>query len=233
MDAIKAVTFDYFGTLVDVDAGGTAGMTEVLSRLGRDDLDAAALYQDWDMRTVQLYRSSAYRRYREVAAEALAATLAGAGAGAGSERLDTDRLAVLTDTLLTGLVEQAPPHPEVPEILALLAARYPLMPITNMDSDLFARSRLASFFPSVTTAEMARAYKPSERIFRLALERLALAPGEVLHASLASWADIDGAKPLGMRVAWINRTQDRLGPWQPRPDHEFADLTGLREVLAF
>ncbi|KAA0575193.1 HAD hydrolase-like protein [Azospirillum sp. B21] len=228
MDAIKAVTFDYFGTLVDVDAGGTAGMAQVLSRLGRDDLDAAAFYLDWDVRTVQLYRSSAYRRYREVAAEALAATLA----GGGIERLDAAQLPALTDTLLTGLVEQAPPHPEVPEILALLAAKYPLMPITNMDSDLFARSRLASFFPSVTTAEMARAYKPSERIFRLALERLALAPAEVLHASLASWADIDGAKPLGMRVAWINRTQDRLGPWQPRPDHEFADLSGLREVLA-
>lgn len=229
MDAIKAVTFDYFGTLVDVDAGGTAGMAQVLSRLGRGDLDAAALYLDWDVRNVQLYRSSAYRRYREVAAEALAATLTEAGIG----QVDADRLPSLTDTLLTGLVEQAPPHPEVQEILALLAAKYPLMPITNMDSDLFARSRLASFFPSVTTAEMARAYKPSERIFRLALERLALAPGEVLHASLASWADIDGAKPLGMRVAWINRTRDRLGPWQPRPDHEFADLTGLREVLAF
>ncbi|CAO3360724.1 HAD family hydrolase [Azospirillum palustre] len=229
MDAIKAVTFDYFGTLVDVDAGGTAGMAQVLSRLDRGDLDAAALYLDWDVRNVQLYRSSAYRRYREVAAEALAATLAEAGIG----QVDADRLPSLTDTLLTGLVEQAPPHPEAPEILALLAAKYPLMPITNMDSDLFARSRLASFFASVTTAEMARAYKPSERIFRLALERLALAPGEVLHASLASWADIDGAKPLGMRVAWINRTRDRLGPWQPRPDHEFADLTGLRKVLAF
>ena len=228
MDAIKAVTFDYFGTLVDVDTGGTAGMAQVLFSLGRSDLDAAALYLDWDVRNVQLYRSSAYRRYREVAAEALATTLA----EAGIERLDAAQLPALTDTLLTGLVEQAPPHPEVPEILALLAAKYPLMPITNMDSDLFARSRLASFFPSVTTAEMARAYKPSERIFRLALERLALAPGEVLHASLASWADIDGAKPLGMRVAWINRTQDRLGAWQPRPDHEFADLFGLREVLA-
>ncbi|CAO3436474.1 HAD hydrolase-like protein [Azospirillum doebereinerae] len=181
------------------------------------------------MRSVQLYRSSAYRRYREVAGEALAATLA----GAGIDPPDPGDLPSLTDTLLTGLVEQAPPHPEVPAILGALAAKYPLMPITNMDSDLFARSRLASFFPSVTTAEMARAYKPSERIFRLALERLALAPAEVLHASLASWADIDGAKPLGMRVAWVNRTRDTLGPWQPRPDHEFADLTGLREVLAF
>lgn len=229
MDAIKAVTFDYFGTLVDVDAGGTAGMAELLSRLGRGDLDAEALYRDWDIRSVQLYRSSAYRRYRDVAGEALAATLAGAGIAPPA----ADDLPSLTDTLLTGLVEQAPPHPEVPAILDALAAKYPLMPITNMDSDLFARSRLASFFPSVTTAEMARAYKPSERIFRLALERLALAPAEVLHASLASWADIDGAKPLGMRVAWINRARDRLGPWQPRPDHEFADLTGLRGVLAF
>ncbi len=227
MQSVKAVTFDYFGTLVDVDAGGAAGMAAVLAVLGRGDLDAAALYGDWDIRNVRLYRSSAYRRYRDVAAEALAATLA----GAGITLPDRTGVSALAETLLAGLVEQAPPHPEVPAILDALAAKYPLMPITNMDSDLFARSRLAAFFPSVTTAEMAQAYKPSERIFRLALERLAVAPGEVLHASLASWADIDGAKPLGMRVAWINRADDRLGPWQPRPDHEFADLTGLRGVL--
>lgn len=223
---IKAVTFDYFGTLVDVDGGGTAGMTKLLAALGREDLDAAELYLSWDVHNVQLYRGGAYRRYRDVASEALGLTLGGVGIPlAGAD------LSGLTEILLSGLVEQARPHPEVRAILEALAAKYPLMPITNMDSDLFARSQLAGFFPTVTTAEMAQAYKPSERIFRLALERLSVRPHEVLHASLASWADIDGAKPLGMKVAWINRTGDVLGPWQPRPDWEFPDLTGLRQIL--
>lgn len=223
----KAITFDYFGTLVDVDRGGIAGMEAVLERLGRSDQDARALYSDWDQRAVQTYRGGAYRRYREVSAWALRACLDAAGIP-----LDAARADELSEVLLAGLVEQAPAHPEVPALIEQLAARYKLMPITNMDDDLFARSQLAARFPEVTTAQMARAYKPSERIFRLALERLGLPPDEVLHVSLASWADIDGAKPLGMPVAWINRGNDRLGPWQPRPDFEFPDLDGLATVVA-
>jgi len=83
----------------------------------------------------------------------------------------------------------------------------------------------------VTTAEMAQAYKPSQAIFALALDRLALDAADVLHCSLASWADIDGAKPLGMAVAWINRGADTLGTWQPRPDFEFDTLSPVRDVL--
>jgi 2-haloacid dehalogenase len=78
---------------------------------------------------------------------------------------------------------------------------------------------------------MAQAYKPSQAIFSLALDRLALPAQEVLHCSLASWADIDGAKPLGMAVAWINRGGDTLGAWQPRPDFEFDTLSPVRDVL--
>jgi 2-haloacid dehalogenase len=110
--------------------------------------------------------------------------------------------------------------------------RFPLMPITNMDSDLWQRSQLAGYFDQVTTAEMARAYKPSEAIFKLALDRLSVPAEDVLHCSLASWADIDGAKPLGMRVAWINRGNEQLSVWQPRPDYEFPTLDGIREIFA-
>ena len=92
-------------------------------------------------------------------------------------------------------------------------------------------SQLVRFFDQVTTAEMARAYKPSESIFRLALDRLAVPAESVLHCSLASWADIDGAKPLGMQVAWINRGAERLSVWQPRPDHEFPTLEGVLALL--
>jgi 2-haloacid dehalogenase len=82
------------------------------------------------------------------------------------------------------------------------------------------------------TAEIAQAYKPSERIFRLGLERLGLPISSVLHVAISPWADIEGAKPVGLKVAWINRNHDELGPWTPRPDYEFSDLTGLQMLLA-
>jgi 2-haloacid dehalogenase len=224
----KALTFDYFGTLVDVDLGGTAGMAEVLRRLSVEtDESAFDVYLDWDIRNVRLYRGRAYARYRDVAQHALAACLDSRWPGARKGHA----IMALTDVFLTHLVEASPAHADAEPFLDWAAARYSLMPITNMDSDLWRRTQLTRYFEHVTTAEMAQAYKPSQAIFALALDRLALDAAEVLHCSLASWADIDGAKPLGMAVAWINRSADTLGTWQPRPDFEFDTLSPVRDVL--
>ncbi|MDO9403229.1 MAG: HAD hydrolase-like protein [Polaromonas sp.] len=226
---IKAITFDYFGTLVDVDKGGIVGMEAVIRLAGLQTARSATdLYLDWDMRNVQTYRSGKFRKYREVSATALGRCLEAVEPGI-TRRVD---IALLTDVFLGHLVEDSPAHPDAVSVLGWMAERYPLMPITNMDSDLWQRSQLVDYFEHVTTAEMARAYKPTEAIFKLAIDRLGVAPENILHCSLASWADIDGAKPLGMNVAWINRGAEVLGPWQARPDFECPTLDGARERLA-
>ncbi|RJF95519.1 HAD family hydrolase [Noviherbaspirillum saxi] len=225
---IRAITFDYFGTLVDVDKGGIIGMEKVLNRIGiKPSKGIDEIYLDWDINNVRLYRGEKYQRYRDVAQRALVTTLDAIAPGI-SKQIE---LPFLTDLFLSNLVEEAPPHPEVPAVLAWMASRYPLMPITNMDTDLWQRSQLTQYFEHVTSAEMAKAYKPSSDIFKLALQRLAVPAENVLHCSLASWADIDGAKPLGMNVAWINRGRDVLGTWQPRPDFEYHDLSSVRILL--
>lgn len=226
---IKAVTFDYFGTLVDVERGASAGMAQVLAAIGRADSDPREAYLRWDELNVQRYRSGPYRRYRDVAAEAMAACLA----PLLETPLSSSRSTELTAMFLDALAELSPPQPEVPAVLdALRGKGLSLMPITNMDSDLWRRTALVKYFPQVTTAEMAQAYKPSERIFRRALERLDLPPSAILHVAISPWADIEGAKPLGLAVAWINREHERLGPWTPLPDYEFVDLVGVQALLA-
>jgi hypothetical protein len=50
----KALTFDYFGTLVDVTTGGIRGIEAVLQRLALATTQTAAdVYADWDRRAVQ------------------------------------------------------------------------------------------------------------------------------------------------------------------------------------
>lgn len=226
---IKAVTFDYFGTLVDVEAGASAGMAKVLQAVGRPDLDPVKTYLHWDELNVQRYRGGTYRRYRDVAVDAMAACLEAAVETVPSGA----RLTELTDIYLSGLADDSPPQPEVPAVLQALAGHgLRLMPITNMDSDLWRRTSLAGHFSELTTAEMAKAYKPSERIFQTALDKLGLTVNEVLHVAISPWADIEGAKPLGFKVAWINRNDDRLGPWTPRPDYEFRDVQGVAALFA-
>lgn len=227
--SIRAVTFDYFGTLVDVERGAASGMARVLAAIGRADHDALLTYRRWDELNVQRYRVGPYRRYREVAVEAMQACLQPLYA----EALPPFQATTYADMLLHGLADNSPPQPEVPAVLEALRGRgLTLMPITNMDSDLWARTALTKYFHTVTTAEMAQAYKPSERIFRLAMERLGLPVASVLHVAISPWADIEGAKAIGLKVAWINRDKDTLGPWTPRPDYEFPDVSGIRALLA-
>lgn len=224
----KALTFDYFGTLVDVTAGGIRGIEAVLQHLSLDPAKTAAdVYHDWDMRAVQTYRSQAYMRYRVVAQHALTGALEALAKGCTDGR----DMAALSELLLTHLVESSPPFDDAVTFLEWAREHFTLMPITNMDTDLWRRSRLVSYFTRVTTAEMAQAYKPSETIFRTGLATLGLNADEIFHCSIGTWADIDGAKPLGIRVAWINRGDERLGDWQARPDYEFATLAPVRSVL--
>lgn len=226
---IRAVTFDYFGTLVDVERGASIGMTRVLEAVGRLDCDPRQTYLRWDEQNVQRYRVGPYRRYRDSAADAMAACLE----PVLDAPLPAGRSAELSEMLLDALADLSPPQHEVPAVLdALRRKGLALMPITNMDTDLWRRTALVQYFPQVTTAEMAQAYKPSERIFRLGLERLGLPLDSVLHVAISPWADIEGAKAVGLKVAWINRDHAQLGPWTPRPDYEFTDLVGVQALLA-
>jgi 2-haloacid dehalogenase len=54
---------------------------------------------------------------------------------------------------------------------------------------------------------------------------------EILHAGQSQFTDMVGAKPLGLRVAWINRRGVPLSPQVPKPDFQFADIQSLIPVV--
>lgn len=116
-------------------------------------------------------------------------------------------------------------YPDSSAALAALAARLPLVSISNGTADLTQIGLDGLFRFSLSAAEVGVA-KPDPRIFELACERLGLAPGQVLHVGDDAHTDIAGAAAVGMRTAWI----DRAGaPWTHalQPDLHFPDLTGL------
>lgn len=228
MRKYKAVTFDFWGTLVDVDASGSKGMAQVLGESGLEAQDARAVYISWDDATVRLYRSGPWRPYVECALQALREVLE--PLGVAREGADWEKLA---DLLLTTMTGEAKPHPEVPAIIARLRERYPLMPITNMDNRLFRLNPFGTGFPLTVTAEDAQAFKPSALIFRHAIEKLGLRPDDILHVSLSQFADLEGAMPMGMDVAWINRHGDPIGRFTPKPRYEYRSLEGLKEIFPF
>ena len=128
-------------------------------------------------------------------------------------------------------------RPGVRETLAALRARgLHLGIVSNIDDDQFraiwARLGIGEFFHATTTSEEARSCKPDPGIYRVALAK---APGigarEVLFVGDSPQHDFAGAKPLGMRTAWIAERRLELAE-ALRPDHVITEILQLLDVIA-
>jgi 2-haloalkanoic acid dehalogenase type II len=144
----------------------------------------------------------------------------------------TAREAGLSEDASARLLErwgELAPWPDVAPVLSAIAL--PLGVVTNCSERLarVAADRVGVPFDAVVSAERAGAYKPDPRPYRLALQELGRAPGEVLFVA-GSAHDVLGAAAIGMPVYWANR----LGAARPEgsvPLAEFPDLRGLRALL--
>ena len=128
-----------------------------------------------------------------------------------------------------------PSFPETHDVLHLLAGRLPLAIVSNADRGflypLIEHREFGAYFGVVVCSEDVAAYKPHPRPFEALLERLGLAPGEVLHVGDKQEEDVWGPARLGIRTAWVNRDGAVPDPALPEPDHWIASLSDLLEVV--
>jgi 2-haloacid dehalogenase len=219
------LTFDCYGTLVDWEAGILAALRPILAAHGVALADEAllALYGELE----SAIEAEPYRRYREVLREVvrrLGARLGFVPSAAEIERLPDS-------------VGDWPAFPDTSEALAKLAGRFDLVVVSNVDDDLFARTRprIGVELAAVVTAESVGAYKPDPAVFRAALTRLGelgRTPESILHVAQSLFHDVAPARALGLATVWVNRRRGRLGsgatpPATARPDFEVPDLATL------
>jgi len=113
--------------------------------------------------------------------------------------------------------------------LESMAARYPLVSLSNGNADL-ERIGLARFFHfSISSRSFGKA-KPAAEIFHAACAGLDLPPEEVLHIGDDPALDVLGAHAAGLRSAWLNRSG---AAWDHavRPDMVARDLRELAAML--
>jgi 2-haloalkanoic acid dehalogenase type II len=120
-------------------------------------------------------------------------------------------------------------YPDAVSALERLAARYPLVSVSNGNADL-ERIGLARFFKFSVSSRGVGVAKPAAGIFHAACERLGLPPQDVLHVGDDPELDVGGARAAGMPSAWINRN-GIAWPQKPPPDLSVNDLHELADVL--
>jgi putative hydrolase of the HAD superfamily len=86
---------------------------------------------------------------------------------------------------------------------------------------------LRPYFETVVDSAVVGSVKPDARIFRIALERLDLAPADVVMVGDLPTADVFGPRALGIRAALVDPHD--LHPWVPAP--RFKDLGAFAAAL--
>lgn len=88
--------------------------------------------------------------------------------------------------------------------LTALAARYPLLAVTNGNAHV-SRVGLGEFFAHSLSATDFGMAKPDPRIFHAAAGLAGVAASEVLHVGDDAAMDVLGAMGAGMQAVWVNR----------------------------
>jgi putative hydrolase of the HAD superfamily len=94
-------------------------------------------------------------------------------------------------------------YPGVTQALTKLAARYPLVALSNGNADVF-RTEAAPHFHAAVSAQAFGVAKPDVRIFQATAAQLNLEPDAILHVGDDAMADAFGALNAGMQAVWIN-----------------------------
>jgi len=219
---IRAVLFDLYGTLLDID------------RLG----DRAKRYVDpphafvlaWRQKQLEYaFTTSLVGRYENFD------TLTERSLSFVAERFKLKLDAVATRELLDGWLE-LPPHIDASTALdAVAAGGHRRIVLTNgvpeSAHQALAAGGIGSRIDEVLSVGTNRVYKPAPEAYRVATAHLRCEPNDIVFVSSNGW-DAAGAASFGFRVVWCNRTgapSERIGA---APIAEIRALTELAPILA-
>ena len=91
-------------------------------------------------------------------------------------------------------------------------------------------SGLEDLIQTNLSVEMVGIFKPDPTVYQLAIDRLGVPAAEIVFVSANAW-DASGATAFGLRVAWINRFDQRPERLPFQPDVEIKTLAELPGLL--
>lgn len=220
---MKAVTFDFYGTLLSSHpwSDEVALVRAVAQARGHAGLDAE-----------RFLGATMARAMARTAGPRPSRALLGAGAAEALREQGVSDDGRAYGDALHAFLASAPLYADVVPTLDRLRG-LPLAVVSN-STDEALRQTLAAVgildrFQVVVSAERAGGYKPSPAPFRLAARELGFPPEAIVHVGDSLEDDVAGAGAVGYRTAWVDRRGAALPPGGPLPD---ATGRTLLEALA-
>jgi len=220
MKNIKAIIFDAYGTLFDVNSAAE----KCKDKIG-DKWEGFANY--W--RTTQLeytWLRSLMKRHKdfwEVTEDSLDKSMK-------IYEIDTSMRNELLD-----LYKVLSTFKEVPEVLKLLKERnLKLAILSNGTPSLLDRlvksNDLENIFDDIFSIEQVNVYKPDSRVYDMPIRKYQIEKKEVAFLSANTW-DVSGGGNYGYNAIWVNRNNNIFDNLDYDPKYKIKNLSELVPLI--
>jgi putative hydrolase of the HAD superfamily len=226
LSKIKAITLDLDDTLWPVEPTIVRAEQALADWLAQHAPSTARLLSDAPVRS-QL-RKTVLQAHPEVAHDFSALRLAYLQRALAQAGDDTS-LAQEAFAVFFAERQRVTLFPDSLAALAAIAARYPVVAVSNGNADV-TKVGLGAYFVGSVSAQSSGVAKPHIDIFHAAARSVQCEPDEVLHVGDDAHLDVLGALNAGMQAAWINR--DAKAWSHPQTPHLIArDMAQLCALL--
>ena len=211
---MKAVFFDFVGTLITKDGENVTHLNIIREVLGRanTNLNAEEVWRAYEEESSKLFSELAgkeARKIREVDTEALRRVAERYGFSVPEDFWE------ISLEMHSRYGELFPDAVETIKVLKALGLHVGI--VTDSDND-YIESHLKALgiydlFDSITTSEEAGYFKPHPRPFRLALQKAGVEAGEALYVGDNPRKDCVGAKNVGMLSVLLDPKAEKRELW--------------------
>ncbi|MDC3004410.1 haloacid dehalogenase type II [Candidatus Pelagibacter sp.] len=220
MNNIKAIIFDAYGTLFDVNSAAE----KCKNKIGEKWEDFA---NHW--RTTQLeytWLRSIMNRHKDfwqVTEDSL------------KKSMEAYKIETSMRNDLLNLYKILSPFEEVLETLkSLKEKKYKLAILSNgtpeLLNELVKTNNLESFFDDIFSIEEVGVYKPDTKVYDIPIKKYGIKKNEVIFLSSNTW-DVSGGGNYGYQSIWVNRNKNIFDYLDYTPKNQINSLKGLLDII--
>ena len=220
MNKPKAIIFDAYGTLFDVNSAAEKSKNKI-----GDKWEAFANY--W--RTTQLeytwLRSLMHRHkdFWQITEDSL------------DKSMKVFNINKDMKTELLNLYKKLSPFSEVKETLKNLKKKEMKLSILSngtpeLLNELVVSNKLDAIFDDIFSIEKVGIYKPDSKVYDLPVNKYKIKPNEIIFLSANTW-DVSGGGNYGYNSVWVNRNNTVFDNLDYKPFKEIKSLQQLLDIV--
>ncbi|MBD1143661.1 haloacid dehalogenase type II [Pelagibacterales bacterium SAG-MED33] len=220
MKNIKAIIFDAYGTLFDVNSAAE----KCKDKIG-DKWEGFANF--W--RTTQLeytWLRSLMKRHKnfwQITEDSL------------DKSMKTYKIDPTMKNELLNLYKTLSPYEEVHEVLIKLKEKnFKLAILSNgtpsLLNELVKSNNLENVFDDLFSIEQVGIYKPDSKVYDMPIKKYQIKKNEVYFLSSNTW-DVSGGGNYGYNSIWVNRNKNIFDKLDYSPKHQIKQLGELLDIL--